>query len=102
MREIEQTVALGERTPGLVELDQRAREDARVEMQTALADEKAQIDRMPFTQEEIETALTRLGEKTARSASAPPVHGPARLRSIGRSARLFRCAAVAQVSPKRA
>ena len=67
LREIEQTVALGERTQDSSNWISRARE-ARAEMQTALADEKAQIEKMPFTEEEIATALDRLGKKTAASA----------------------------------
>jgi hypothetical protein len=66
LREIEQTVALGERTQDSSSWISRARE-ARDEMQTALADEKAQIERMPFTEAEIATALDLLGKK----ASAP-------------------------------
>ncbi len=76
LREIEQTVALGERTQDSSTWIARAR-DARVEMQTALDDEKAQIDKMPFTQDEVETALTRLGEKAARSAGSSPPRPPA-------------------------
>ena len=67
LQEIEQTVALGERTQDSSNWISRARE-ARAEMQTALADEKAQIEKMPFTEEEISTALDRLGKKTAASA----------------------------------
>jgi tetratricopeptide (TPR) repeat protein len=71
LREIEQTVALGERTQDSSSWVARARY-ARVEMQTALADEKAQIDRMPFTQQEIEKALELLQAKaTSRAPSAP-------------------------------
>jgi hypothetical protein len=40
-------------------------------MQTALADEKAQIERMPFTEEEVAKALDLLGKKAGPSASAP-------------------------------
>jgi hypothetical protein len=67
LREIEQTVALGERTQDSSSWISRARE-ARGEMQAALADEKAQIATMPFTEAEIATALDRLGK---RAASAP-------------------------------
>ena len=67
LREIEQTVALGERTQDSSSWISRARE-AREEMQAALADEKAQIGTMPFTEAEIATALDRLGK---RAASAP-------------------------------
>ena len=43
-------------------------------MQTALADEKAQIEKMPFTEDEIAKALDLLGKKAekASSASAAP------------------------------
>jgi tetratricopeptide (TPR) repeat protein len=67
LRELEQTIALGERTQDSSTWISRARE-ARAEMQTALADEKAQIDKMPFTEEEIAKALDLLGKK---AASAP-------------------------------
>ncbi|HEY3815777.1 MAG TPA: hypothetical protein VGL81_01320 [Polyangiaceae bacterium] len=67
LRELEQTVALGERTADSSPWIQRAR-DAREEMRTALADEKAQIDRMPFTEEEVRTALGLLQKKTVATA----------------------------------
>jgi hypothetical protein len=70
LREIEQTVALGERTQDSSSWISRARE-ARAEMQTALADEKAQIERMPFTEEEIAKALDLLGKKASKASSAP-------------------------------
>jgi hypothetical protein len=70
LREIDQTVALGERTQDSSTWISRARE-ARAEMQTALADEKAQIERMPFTEEEVAKALDLLGKKAGPSASAP-------------------------------
>src|ERR1700722_11088436 len=69
LREIEQTVALGERTQDSSTWISRARE-AREEMRTALADEKAQIEKMPFTEEEIAKALDLLGKKAA-SARRP-------------------------------
>jgi hypothetical protein len=70
LREIEQTVALGERTQDSSSWISRARE-ARAEMQTALADEKAQIERMPFTEGEVAEALDLLGKKASKPASAP-------------------------------
>ena len=70
LREIEQTVALGERTQDSSSWISRARE-ARAEMQTALADEKAQIERMPFTEAEIAKALDLLGKKAGSAPSAP-------------------------------
>jgi len=39
-------------------------------MRTALADEKAQIDKMPFTEEEVRTALGLLQKKTVAAAGA--------------------------------
>jgi tetratricopeptide (TPR) repeat protein len=67
LRELEQTVALGERTADSSPWIQRARE-AREEMQTTLADEKAQIEKMPFTEEEVKMALGLLKKKTAAPA----------------------------------
>jgi hypothetical protein len=67
LQEIEQTVALGERTQDSSSWIARARE-AREDMRTALADEKAQIDRMPFTEEEIAKALDLLGKKASATA----------------------------------
>ena len=66
LREIEQTIALGERTSDASAWIARAR-DERAEMETALSDEKAQIARMPFTEEEVSKALELLGKK----ATAP-------------------------------
>jgi tetratricopeptide (TPR) repeat protein len=68
LRELEQTIALGERTADSSPWIQRAR-DAREEMRTALADEKAQIDKMPFTEEEVRTALGLLQKKTVAAAA---------------------------------
>lgn len=67
LRELEQTVALGERTADSSPWIQRAR-DARDEMRTALADEKAQIEKMPFTEEEVKMALGLLKKKTEAAA----------------------------------
>jgi tetratricopeptide (TPR) repeat protein len=64
LREIEQTVALGERTQDSSRWIVRARE-ARDEMQTALADEKAQIERMPFTEAEVQAALDKMSAAAA-------------------------------------
>lgn len=64
LREFDQTVALGERTNDSSAWIQRARE-AKDEMDTALADEKSQIGRMPFTEAEIHAALDVLQKKTA-------------------------------------
>jgi hypothetical protein len=67
LREIEQTIALGERTNDSSTWIARAR-DAKAEMVTALADEKAQIDRMPFTEQEVSKALELLGKKASPPA----------------------------------
>jgi tetratricopeptide (TPR) repeat protein len=73
LRELEQTVALGERTADSSAWIQRAR-SAREEMRTALADEEAQIDKMPFTEDEVKAALGLLKKKT--SASPAPRKAP--------------------------
>ncbi len=62
LRELEQTIALGERTSDSSPWIERARE-AKVAMQAALADEKAQIQRMPFTEDEVKKALELLARK---------------------------------------
>jgi tetratricopeptide (TPR) repeat protein len=69
LRELEQTIALGERTADSSPWIQRAK-DAREEMRTALADEKAQIDKMPFTEDEVRAALGQLKKKTEVQAAA--------------------------------
>jgi hypothetical protein len=68
IREMEQTVALGERTSDSSSWVTRA-EAALAEMQTALADEKAQIEKMPFTEAEVNQALDILQKRTAAGAS---------------------------------
>jgi hypothetical protein len=68
LREMEQTVALGERLSDSSSWIARARE-ALAEMKTALADEKAQIDKMPFTEEEIKKALEILEAKTKKNGA---------------------------------
>ena len=72
LREMDQTVALGERTSDSSSWIQRARQ-AKDEMQAALDEEKAQIDKMPFTEGEVKEALDQL-QKRAHAA----VNGPAR------------------------
>jgi hypothetical protein len=67
LREMEQTVALGERTSDSSAWVTRAR-DALADMQTALADEKAQIEKMPFTEDEVKKALSILQERVTRAA----------------------------------
>lgn len=75
LKEIEQTIALGERTADSSPWIQRAR-DARAQMLTALEDEKAEIAKMPFTEEEVKTALDLLQKKTlARDKSAQQSRG---------------------------
>ena len=69
LREIEQTIALGERTSDSSAWIQRARV-ARDDMQAALADEKAQIEKMPFTEAEVKEALDKL-QKRAQSHPHP-------------------------------
>jgi hypothetical protein len=67
LRELDQTIALGERTSDSSAWIQRAR-DAKAEMDVALADEKAQIAKMPFTEAEVNAALDLLQKKTAPHA----------------------------------
>jgi hypothetical protein len=67
LKEIDQTIALGERTSDSSAWITRAR-DAKHEMETALADEKAQMEKMPFTEADIDEALKQLAKKT------PPRH----------------------------
>jgi hypothetical protein len=69
LREMEQTVALGERTSDSSAWIQRARA-AKDEMVRALSDEKAQIEKMPFTEEEVKEALDQL-QKRAQRAHSP-------------------------------
>jgi hypothetical protein len=70
LREIEQTIALGERTSDASDWMRRAR-DAKEEMQAALADEQAALANMPFTEAEVQTALELLQKKVRAS---PPGH----------------------------
>lgn len=70
LKELEQTIALGERTADSSPWIQRAR-DARQQMITALEDEKAQIEKMPFTEDEVKTALDLLQKKTQGRLAAP-------------------------------
>jgi hypothetical protein len=66
LREIEQTVDLGERINDSSAWIQRAR-GARDEMKAALSDEKARLAKMPFTEAEIQEALERLKKRVAPS-----------------------------------
>lgn len=67
LREIEQTIALGDRTSDTSPWMARARE-AREEMRAALAEEETQLARLPFTEAEVQTALDLLKK---RSTSRP-------------------------------
>jgi hypothetical protein len=64
LRQMEQTIALGERTSDSSAWIQRARA-ARDEMQAALVDEKAQIEKMPFTEDEVKEALGQMQKREA-------------------------------------
>jgi tetratricopeptide (TPR) repeat protein len=68
LREMEQTVALGERTSDSSAWIQRARA-AKDEMQAALTEEKAQIDKMPFTEAEVNEALAQMQRRGSSHAS---------------------------------
>jgi hypothetical protein len=68
LREMEQTVALGERTSDASSWVTRA-QDALAEMRTALADEKAQIEKMPFTEAEVKQALDILQKRAVAPAA---------------------------------
>jgi hypothetical protein len=70
LQELDQTVALGERTQDSSSWISRAK-DARAEMQTALADEKAQIDQMPFSEAEVQTALELIPQQALAGAPKP-------------------------------
>ncbi|MGA7123069.1 MAG: hypothetical protein WBY94_23420 [Polyangiaceae bacterium] len=71
LREMQQTVALGERTSDDSSWIQRARE-AKDEMEHALAYERAQIDKMPFTEGEVKEALVQLQKKTQAAVAPAP------------------------------
>jgi hypothetical protein len=64
LREMEQTIALGDRTNDSSRWVVRARE-AKEEMQAALAVEEATLGRMPFTEAEIKMAMDLLRQKAA-------------------------------------
>jgi hypothetical protein len=69
LREIEQTIALGERTGDSSPWIQRASE-ARDEMQGALAQERAQLERMPFKEADVKAALDQLQKRALATAVA--------------------------------
>jgi hypothetical protein len=64
LREIEQTISLGERTSDSSAWIQRAKE-ARGQMRDSLESEKQEIARMPFGEEEVRKALDILAQKSA-------------------------------------
>lgn len=67
MKEIEQTIALGERTNDSSPWIARARE-SKEEMQAALSEERARLAAMPFTEDEVKAALGLLEKKLAAKA----------------------------------
>lgn len=71
IKEIEQTIALGERTSDSSPWIARARE-ARDEMQGALSEERAELATMPFTEQEVKAALDLLEKKVRASESPAP------------------------------
>jgi hypothetical protein len=66
LREIEQTIALGERIADSSLWIERAR-GAKAQMLAVLDDERAQIAAMPFTEAEVQEALNQLQKKTKSS-----------------------------------
>jgi hypothetical protein len=66
LREIEQTIALGERIADSSAWIERAR-GAKAQMLAVLDDERAQIAAMPFTEAEVREALNQLEKKTKAS-----------------------------------
>jgi hypothetical protein len=64
LKQIDQTIALGERMADTSPWLMRAREE-KAEMETALADEKAQMEKMPFTEKEMEAAIEGLKKEAA-------------------------------------
>jgi hypothetical protein len=81
LREIEQTIALGDRISDSSAWLKRAR-DAKDEMQADLTAEQAQIDAMPFTETEVKKALELLQKKTLAAAGASGM-APAHFEVIG-------------------
>jgi hypothetical protein len=63
LKQIDQTIALGERMADTSPWLARARE-AKAEMETAIADEKAQMDKMPFSEKEMEAAIEKLKKQS--------------------------------------
>jgi tetratricopeptide (TPR) repeat protein len=69
LREIDQTIALGERTRDSSTWILRARE-AKEEMQNALTEERARLQQMPFTEADVKAALDLLQKNARASGSA--------------------------------
>jgi hypothetical protein len=82
LREMQQTVALGERTSDSSAWIQRATA-AKAEMETALADEKAQIERMPFSEAEVNEALVQLQKKTSAGQAQARTQTQAQTQTVG-------------------
>jgi hypothetical protein len=70
LREIEQTIALGDRTSDTSPWISRARE-AREEMRAALTEEETALARLPFTEAEVQTALDLLKKRTTSRPERP-------------------------------
>jgi hypothetical protein len=71
IKQIEETIALGERTADTSPWIQRAR-DAKAALVTALEDEKAQLAKMPFTEDEVKAAMELLRKRELARHPAPP------------------------------
>jgi hypothetical protein len=71
LKEIEQTIALGERTADTSMWIERARE-AKAGIITALEEERAEIAKMPFTEAEVQAAMDLLQKKTRAAALTHP------------------------------
>jgi hypothetical protein len=67
LKEVEQTIALGERTSDSSPWIARARE-AKEAMLASLAEEKAQLAAMPFTEDEVKKALVGLTDRVRKGA----------------------------------
>ena len=72
------TVRLGERTGETSGWVSRAR-DAKKDLEQALADEKAALSKMPFSEDEVKEAMEKLKQKasaqpaaTSQSGTTPP------------------------------
>ncbi len=65
MRQLEQTIALGKRVNDTSMWIKRA-EAAKKEMELAIAEEKTQIAKFPFTEDEVRKSLRELADKVAK------------------------------------